>query len=306
MAVYSIKDVEKLTGIRAHTLRAWEQRYDLVTPRRSQNNVRYYLDEDLHELSTIALLNKHGHRISKIADMAPTERAAEIANLTSLNIDPNIQLDTLTLSIVEMDEEKFSHIIDTNVAQRGFEETMMQVVYPFLDKLGVLYFTGSVTPAQEAFAGHLIRQKILAATDRLPVVAEEDRPVFVLFLPEGERQELSMLFLQLLLKQRGFGVIYLGPNVGTQDLVDVCQVRRVDYLFTILSNGYVERPVDRLVDDILTACPDERLLLAGYQANLHDLSAFPRAHTVAGLREFIAFVDRLLSTPADQNTAVAR
>ena len=101
MAVYSIKDVEKLTGIRAHTLRAWEQRYDLVTPRRSQNNVRYYLDEDLHELSTIALLNKHGHRISKIADMAPTERAAEIASLTSLNIDPNIQLDTLTLSIVE-------------------------------------------------------------------------------------------------------------------------------------------------------------------------------------------------------------
>ncbi|WP_420458179.1 MerR family transcriptional regulator [Neolewinella sp.] len=306
MAVYSIKDVEKLTGIRAHTLRAWEQRYDLVTPRRGQNNVRYYLDEDLHELLTVALLNKHGHRISKIAAMAPAERAAQLADLTSLNVGPETQLDALTLAIVEMDEEKFSLIIDTNIAQRGFEETMMEVVYPFLDKLGVLYFTGSVTPVQEAFAAHLIRQKILAATDRLPATPEEDRPVFALFLPEGERQELSMLFMQLLLKQRGFGVIYLGPNIGTQDLADVCQVRRIDYLFTILSNSYVERPVDQLVEDILTQCPDERLLLAGYQANLHDLSDFPRARTVAGLRDFTSYLDRLLSTTADRNTAVAR
>ena len=306
MAVYSIKDVEKLTGIRAHTLRAWEQRYDLVTPRRGQNNVRFYLDEDLHELSTVAVLNKHGYRISKIAAMAPAERAALLASLTSLNVGPDTQLDALTLSIVEMDEQKFSLIIDTNVAQRGFEETMMQVVYPFLDKLGVLYFTGSVTPAQEAFAGHLIRQKILAATDRLPAAPEEDRPVFVLFLPEGERQELSMLFMQLLLKQRGFGVIYLGPNIGVQDLADVCQVRRIDYLFTILSNGYVERPVEQLVEDILMQCPDEQLLLAGYQANLHDLSAYPRAKTVTGLRDFVTLLDRLLSTTADRSTAVAR
>ena len=306
MAVYSIKDVEKLTGIRAHTLRAWEQRYDLVTPRRSENNVRYYLDEDLRELSAVAVLNKHGYRISKIAAMDSAERAEHLARLSSLNVGPETQLDALTLSIVEMDDEKFSLIVDTNIEQRGFEETMMEVVYPFLDKLGVLYFTGSVTPAQEAFASHLIRQKVLAATDRLPPNAYSDRPVFALFLPQGERQELSLLFMQLLLRQRGFSVLYLGSSIGAEDLADVCRVREVDYLFTILSNSYVERPVDQLVAEILSHCSEERLLLAGYQANLHDLRAYPRAETVAGLKEFLAYLDRLLSTTADQSTVVAR
>ncbi|CAH0998845.1 HTH-type transcriptional repressor CarH [Neolewinella maritima] len=306
MAVYSIKDVEKLTGIRAHTLRAWEQRYDLVTPRRSSTNVRYYLDEDLQELTTVAVLNKHGYKISKIAAMSCAERAGHLARVSSLNVGPEMQLDALTLSIVEMDEEKFSLIIDNNIEQQGFERTMMEVVYPFLDKLGVLYFTRSVSPAQEAFASHLIRQKVVAATNQLPVAPDAELPVFALFLPQGERQELSLLFMQFLLRQRGFTALYLGAHIGPEDLADVCRVREVDYLFTILSTGYVERPVEQLVEDILAHCTDARLLLAGYQANLHDLSGLPRTETVAGLQEFLAYLDRLLNMPADRSTVAAR
>jgi DNA-binding transcriptional MerR regulator len=233
LAVYSISDLEKLTGIKAATLRAWEQRYDIVTPKRTATNIRYYLDEDLRELLNVALLNKNGMRISQIAKMRTEERSKKVVAISSINVSPDTQLDALTLSAVEMDEFKFSHIIDTNIRQRGFEETMLEVIYPFLDKLGVLYFTGSVTPVQEAFIGNLLRRKLIAATDALPATRQRVSPVFALYLPDGERQELSLLFVEYLLRKRGFLTLYLGGDVSVSDLVDVVNCTRVDYLFTI-------------------------------------------------------------------------
>ncbi|PPK85169.1 DNA-binding transcriptional MerR regulator [Neolewinella xylanilytica] len=305
MAVYSITDVEKLTGIRAHTLRAWEQRYDLIVARRSEHNVRYYLEEDLRELYNVAVLNRNGHRISRIAAMSPEERAAQVAALSSLNISPDTQLDALSHSTLEMNAEKFGLILDTNIDQRGFEETMMEVVYPFLDKLGVLYFTGSVTAVHESFVGCQIRQKLLAATDRLPPGTSDSLPSFTLFLPEDERQELSMLFIQYLLRRRGVPVLYLGGNLSPADLGDACKTHPTDYLFTILSSTYVARPVESLIREVLRYCPDSRFVLSGYQATLHDLSDMDRVIAVGGLREVLAFVDAL-SKPVDRNIAAAK
>ena len=297
--------MEKLTGIRAHTLRAWEQRYDLIVPRRSENNVRYYLEEDLRELYNVALLNRNGHRISLIAAMSPDVRAAKVAALSSLNISADTRLDALSLSTLEMDPEKFGHIVDVNVEQRGFEETMMEMIYPLLDKLGVLYFTGSITAVQESFVGSLIRQKILAATDRLPSGVRDDTPSFTLFLPEDERQELSMLFMQYLLKRRGFRVLYLGGDVSPSDLGDACRINRTEYLFTILSSTYVARPVEQLVREVLRHCPEGQLLVSGYQANLHDLGGIDRVLPMHGLREVLRFVDDL-NTRADRNIAAVK
>lgn len=305
LAVYSITDVEKLTGIRAHTLRAWEQRYDLVVARRSDNNVRTYLEEDLRELYNVALLNRNGWRISRIAAMTSDERAMEVASISKLNIGPETRLDALCLSTVEMDAEKFGLIVDMNIEQRGFEETMMEVIYPFLDKLGVLYFTGSVTAVQESFVGSLIRQKILAATDRLAPNIADNAPSFTLFLPEEERQELSMLFLQYLLKQRGFPVLYLGGNITPTDLGDACRIAQADYLFTILSSSYVAQPVEHLVREVLHHCPDSQFLLSGYQTTLHDFDGLERVIPVNGLREVLAFVESL-SKPAGRSIAVVK
>ncbi|WP_116108061.1 MerR family transcriptional regulator [Lewinella sp. IMCC34191] len=305
MAVYSITDVEKLTGIRAHTLRAWEQRYDIIVARRSQHNVRFYLEEDLRELYNVALLNRNGFRISRIAAMSSEERASEVASLSSLNISSDTRLDALTLSTLEMDAEKFGLILDMNIEQRGFEETMMEVVYPLLDKLGVLYFTGSITAVHENFVACLIRQKVLAATDRLPPNSREDLPSFTLFLPEEERQELSMLFIQYLLRRRDVPVLYLGGNVSPADLGDACKTYQTDYLFTILSSTYVAKPVESLVREVLHHCQESQLVLSGYQSTLHDLSAFERVIPVGGLREVLIFVDEL-SKPADRNIAAVK
>lgn len=293
MAVYSISDLEKLTGIKAATLRAWEQRYEIVKPRRTATNIRYYLDEDLRELLNVALLNKNGLRISKIARMREEERAERVAAISSINVSPDTQLDTLTLSTVEMDEFRFSHIIDTNIRQRGFEETMLQIIYPFLDKIGVLYFTGSITSVQEAFISNLIRRKIIAATDALPAPEYQERPSFCLYLPEGERQELSLLFINYLLRRRQFPTVYLGADVSPNDLADVIVRRPIDYFFTIFSNAFVHEPVEQHVESVLRGCPDSQLLLTGYQASMHDFSETKRAQVVNGLGELLEFVGAL-------------
>lgn len=305
MVVYSISDVEKLTGIRAHTLRAWEQRYELVCPRRDDNNVRYYLEPDVRELCNIALLNRNGYRISKIAGLTQAERCREVARVSSLNISSDTELDALTLCAIELDPDRFGFIIDTNVAQRGFEETMLEVVYPMLDKLNLLFFTGSVRAVQESVIGGLLRQKLLAAIDQLPYGSRPGLPRFALFLPEGERQELSTLFVYYLLRKRGFPALYLGADTSLSDLSDLADVTRVDYLFTLLSSNYVARPVDELIEGILSHCPQSRLLLTGYQANLHDPLPGGRVRRVTGLSEMIAFLDSF-SNSADRSTAAAK
>lgn len=293
MAVYSISDLEKLTGIRAATIRAWEQRYQIVQPKRTKANIRYYLDEDLRELLNIALLNRNGMRISQIAKMRAEERAEKVMAISAVSVSPGDQLDTLTLAAVEMDEFKFSHVIDTNIRQRGFEETMLEVIYPFLDKMGVLYFTGSIKPVQEAFIGNIIRRKLLAATDQLGVIQPTSLPVFGLYLPEGERQELSLLFVDYLLRKRGFPTRYLGCDVSVTDLSNASRRAPLQYLFTIFSNGFVQEPIESHVSGVLKRCPESTLLLSGYQSTLHDYPDSQRVLQVNGLQDMLQFVETL-------------
>ncbi|MEK7254998.1 MAG: MerR family transcriptional regulator, partial [Bacteroidota bacterium] len=144
MATYSITDLEKLSGIKAHTLRMWEQRYGILRPRRTENNTRFYGDEDLQILTHIALLNRHGWRISKIAGMSRQAIAEEVGALSQIKLPPENQWDVLTLAVVEMDEIKFSHLFDEQAQRLGFERAMLEMGFPFLEKLNLLLLTGSV------------------------------------------------------------------------------------------------------------------------------------------------------------------
>lgn len=161
MAVYSIVDLEKLTGVKAHTIRIWEQRYGVITPKRTQSNIRYYQDDDLKQLLNIAILNKNGHKISRIAQMQPDEINETAAALSSIDISYGAHLDALTIAMIEMDELKFDKIFNTHIQQLGFERAMTELIYPFLDKLSILWLTGSISPVQENFISFLIRQKLL-------------------------------------------------------------------------------------------------------------------------------------------------
>ena len=159
MAIYSIRDLEKLTGIKAHTIRIWEQRYGLITPARTETNIRYYTDENLRHLFNIALLNRNGLKISKLAQMSPDEIASQGAAIAQNNPNPNPQIDSLTLAMIDLNEAAFERVFLEYMGANGFERAMLELVYPFLDKLRLLWLTNSISPAHEKFVGQIIRRK---------------------------------------------------------------------------------------------------------------------------------------------------
>lgn len=293
MAVYSIKDLEKLSGIKAHTLRVWEQRYGLIEPRRTKTNIRYYLDEDLKFMLNIALLNKNGIKISKIAKMSKEEIAEKVAAISEINFEYGTQLDALTISMIEMDEYKFDRIVSTNIQQLGFERTMLEIIYPFLDKLSVLWLTGSINPVQENFMSYLIRQKIIAAIDKEPLASGRDASKFLIYLPEGEKQELSMLFMHYLLKSRRNHVINIGQDITLADLKDACNIHKPDYIFTMITEIFAREPVQQYIDRLSSNFKDCHILLSGYQVVAQEVAPPHNVSILRSLGQAMDFLDRL-------------
>ncbi len=293
MAVYSISDLEKLCGIKAHTIRIWEQRYHILEPKRTKTNIRYYEDDDLRKILNIALLNKNGFKISKIATLTDQEIMEKVGEISEINFEHHTQLDALTISMIEMDEVKFDKIVRTNIKQLGFEETMLSVVYPFLDKLSILWLTGSIHPVQESFMSFLIRQKLLAAIDQLGLQSGANAKTFMIYLPTGESQELSLLFLSYLLQSRGHKVIYLGQNITINDLKDAFAIRKPDYLFTMITESYTNQSVEVYIEELSNSFPDCEILLSGYQVIAQDIKRRGQIRPLASLEDTLNYLTQL-------------
>ena len=293
MAIYSIGDLEKLCGIKAHTIRIWEQRYGIVIPRRTNTNIRYYEDNDLKHLLNVALLNKNGIKISKIAKMSKEEIMSKVAAISEVNFEYDTQLDALTISMIEMDEYKFDRIISTNIRQLGFEKTMLEIIYPFLEKLGVLWMTGSINPVQEHFISNLIRQKLIVAIDQEPFPRGPNIKKFLIYLPEGESQELSLLFMHYLLKSRNHQVIYLGHNISMLDLKDTYKVHQPDYVFTMITETFTQKSVQSYIDELSTYFEKSHFLMSGYQMMVQGVESSDRISVLHSLDDTIEFLEKL-------------
>ena len=299
MAIYSIKDLENLCGIKAHTIRIWETRYGIIKPQRTKTNIRYYQEEDLKHLLNIAFLNKNGTKISKIAKMSAEEIGRKVADMSSVNLGDDTQMDALTLSMIEMDEYKFDRIISTNIQQIGFERTMLEIIYPFLDKLSLLWLTGSIYPVQENFISCLIRQKIIAAIDNIPPVSSKkiSTKKFVVYLPEGENQELSLLLIHYLIKSRKNEVIYLGPKISIQDVKDACKVYQPDFIFTMITETFTKIPVQTYLKTLSETFPNSQILLSGYQVVVQQVKSSDNITVVSSINDMIYFLNAMNNVP---------
>ena len=304
MAVYSIRDLEKLSGIKAHTIRIWEQRYGVIAPKRTKTNIRYYQDDDLKFLLNVSLLNKNGVKISKIAKMSRQAVAEKVATIAEINFENSTQLDALTLSMIEMDEQKFDRIVSMNIQQLGFERTMLEVIYPFLDKLGVLWLTGSINPVQENFISYLIRQKIIVAIDQEPIPQGKQVKKFIIYLPEGEKQELTLLFMHYILKSRRNHVLYLGQDISVADLRDACKVHKPDFIFTMISETFAKEPVQKYVDKLSETFPDCQILLSGYQVVAQKVAAPQNVRVLRSLDHTLEFLEVMKEVSARRSSAV--
>jgi DNA-binding transcriptional MerR regulator len=278
VSTYSIKDLEQLSGIKAHTLRIWEQRYNLLSPKRTDTNIRFYDDDDLKLILNVALLNDNGVKISKIASMDRIEMRDEVMRLTERSLTHDDQIHALTISMIEMDEERFDKILSSNIIKLGFEQTMMNIIYPFMSKIGVLWQTGAINPAQEHFISNLVRQKLIAAIDGQ--VHTNTGKKFLLFLPEGELHEVSILFASFLIKNKGHKVVYLGQNTPIEDLNQVYSIHNPDFLLTVITTSPSSEIAEEYINNLADRFSKAKLLVTGYQVIGQDFR-FP-----ANVRQF--------------------
>lgn len=264
LKTYSIKDLEKLSGIKAHTLRIWEQRYGVLKPQRTESNIRYYSNEDLKKLLNINILNNSGIKISKIVKLSDKEIAQKVLELSQINTDINAQIDSLMLAMIEMDELRFEQVITSSIVQIGFENTIAKIVFPFLKKIGVMWQTGAVNPAQEHFMSHLIRQKIIVAIDRLPYPTSKTAPRYMFFLPDGELHELSLLLYCYMAKARGAHTIYLGQSVPLDDIQKVYNVRKPQYIVSVFTFSF-QIETEEYIKQLSKVLSESTILLSGFQ-----------------------------------------
>lgn len=271
MSNYSIKDIEQLSGIKAHTLRIWEQRYNFIKPKRTNTNIRYYDDNDLKLVLNTALLKDNGHKISRICGMDGHEIQLEVMKLMEKKLGFPEQIQGLTLAMLEIDEDRFEKILSSNILHIGFERTMINLIYPFFQKIGVLWQTGSISPAQEHFISNLVRQKVIVAIDGQVVCTSNCNKKYLLYLPENEMHEISLLFSAYLIKARNNRVIYLGQNVPQNDLMSIYKDHNPDYLLTVMTTHPVAKDIQAYVYKLSESFKNAKIIVTGHQVIEHDI-----------------------------------
>jgi DNA-binding transcriptional MerR regulator len=269
MAQYSIHDVELISGVKAHTLRIWEQRYDFIKPHRSDTNIRSYNDEQLKLLLNVSILIKNGIRISKIAAMSKEDLRNQVLKTVEKDQPADKLIDFLVYAMLDFDETRFEKILSDAVIKHGFENAFSAVIVPFMIRVGTLWTTGSVYPAQEHFISNLIRRKVIAATDGLYVDQNEKSRKFVLFLPEYETHEILLLFTEYLLRKNNHHVIYLGSSVPLAELELTYNKLKPDYLVTYMTISPAGMDPGKYLQMLSDTFPKAKIIASG--AQMHDV-----------------------------------
>ncbi len=270
MARYSIKDLEELSGIKAHTIRIWEKRYSIIVPERTATNIRFYSDEDLKKLLNVSILNRHGLKISHLAKLSYNDLKEKVIHISRETTDTEIQIENLIISMLELDEWKFNKILSNSIIKTGFEETVVNIIHPFFEKIGILWQTGSIIPAQEHFISNLFRQKLIAAIDGQEPVIRNRHSTFILFLHENELHELGLLFYTYLLKKNGYSVIYLGQAVPFDDLKQIITIQKADYFLTSFSTGISEKSLKEYLQKLGQTFRQQKIFCTGHQVRKID------------------------------------
>tara|TARA_B100000965_G_scaffold406628_1_gene446659 strand:- start:7822 stop:8724 length:903 start_codon:yes stop_codon:yes gene_type:complete len=291
LANYSIKDLEHLSGIKAHTLRIWEQRYGLINPKRTDTNIRFYDQDDLKLILNVSLLKDNGFKISKIAQMSKEEMHETVLEIADKATSFADQIYGLTLAMIDLDEQRFEKIISSNTLKIGFERTMLNIIYPFLTKIGIMWITDSINPAQEHFISNLIRQKVIVAIDGQYETYDEEAKKYMLFLPEGELHELSLLFANYLIRARGNRVVYLGQNMPFQDLQVAFNAYKPDYLLTIMTTKDRNISTEEYLANLADNFSDTPILVAGSQVIGQDLELKENIVQIANPNHLLEFIE---------------
>ena len=262
MDKFTIKDLENLSGIKAHTIRIWEQRYNFLKPQRTSTNIRYYSSDELKKLLNISLLNKYGYKISHIDRMSNEDLRAKMLSLSGNEAQQERIVNELIRYMIDLDMDGFERMLDQYISLRGIEKAITQIVFPFLERIGILWLTDHINPAQEHLITNSIRQKLIVGIDKAASI-HSLKSCVLLFLPENEHHELGLLFMQYLLKSRGAKVIYLGANVPLKDLEFVVNLKKPDFVYTHLTTVIKEFNFDKFISSLKQKLPASKIYISG-------------------------------------------
>ena len=290
MNSFTIKDLENLSGIKAHTIRIWEQRYSFIKPERTGTNIRYYSNDELKKILNVALLNKYGFKISHIDKMNEAEIKEKILSLNQMEAQQERIVNELIQCMVDIDIERLEIVLDKYIVARGIERTITQIIFPFLEKIGILWLTNHINPAQEHLVTNIIRQKLIVGIDGIVTSLKVNKTV-LLFLPEGEYHELGLLFMYYLLKSRGVTTIYLGSSVPLKDVEYVVKLKKPDYLYSHLTTVGQNFNFDKFITNVTQKFSGIPIIISGqltctYQKKIQPPLNFKRSF--AEVMEFVS------------------
>ncbi|MBG6185948.1 MerR family transcriptional regulator [Flavobacterium sp. CAN_S2] len=257
-SVFSIKDLENLSGIKAHTIRIWEKRYDILQPMRTDTNIRLYDLASLQKLLNITLLHDYGYKISKIATYPQEKIPSLVREIISSKTAKSHAISEFKMAMMNFDQELFFNTYNWLIAEKSFKEVFHQVFIPLMNELGLLWQSDTITPAHEHFISYLIKQKLLINTEKLQILKQTKLDkVFVLSLPMNEIHELGLMYLNYEILLHGYKTIYLGESMPIENLKDLKKhfdsIVFVSYLTVQperdILDSYIKKMSDELLDD---------------------------------------------------------
>lgn len=279
-STFSIKNLETFSGIKAHTLRIWEKRYNLLEPERTETNIRRYSLDNLRKLLNITLLYNHGFKISKISSLSIEEISGSVSNIALKENSEQIAINALKLAMINFDCELFNKTYDEFLSHSKFEFIFMDVFMPLMKELGILWQTAAISSTHEHFITNLIKQKIHIQTERvqLNIKKNTNYPIFVLFLPENEIHELGILYLNYLTLSKGLRTILLGQSIQISSLENLYTYKDsfnfITYL-TVEPNEKEIMPYLKLFNEKLLLNTNSKLIVFGPQQSKIDLNNLP-------------------------------
>lgn len=287
--MFTIKDMENLSGIKAHTIRIWEQRYGFLKPQRTDTNIRNYSNEELKTILNISLLNKNGFKVSKLDKMDPAEISAKIIELNTAGSVTERTINELVKLMVDLNVYAFDTVLREHIAEKGMEATVTMIIFPFLERIGLLWQTGRINPAQEHFVSNMIRQKLIVGIDNCPAIERPEKTI-LLFLPEGEHHEIGLLYINYLLRSRGVETIYLGANVPLKDAVFVLNLKKPDIAFMHLTTVINGQNFPEYIMEVSNCFSGTPVVVSGHLPRKYDQSELPNIHFMHSVQEVISYL----------------
>jgi len=267
MTFYSIKDLEHLSGIKAHTIRIWEKRYGLLDPDRSDTNIRSYSDKDVRRILNVAMLVKNGYKISAVALFDEQRLQLEVIRINRNSTEPDKNIDQLLFLTVNLDTFGFETLMNLIISQNGFKKTIEQVVFPFFERIGILWQTGSIFTAHEHFVSNLIRNRLIREIGNFE--SNESAKSVLFFLRNDEWHELGLLYFNYLAAEAGLRCVYLGQSLPFEDLSNLLTAQKYDFVCTSFIQAIEKAELEQYLANLSFVFNQNKILIAGRQIGLN-------------------------------------